>query len=143
MLYEGKVIDRRGSVEEKNTVSDNSELRRSSTSAPSTHLLCMPSSSGAKVNVIDAPGSDDFIGGTYSTFKVCESGVLVINAQQGFEVGTENVLRLAEQELPLVIAVNQLDSEKADWEAVRGFDQGGRGAEGGICAVPREPRPIV
>ncbi len=112
MLYEGKVIDRRGSVEEKNTVSDNSELeklnQRSIYASPLYAEFL-----GAKVNIIDAPGSDDFIGGTYSAFRVCESGLLLINAQQGVEVGTENVLRLAEsKQLPLVIAVNQLDPKR-------------------------------
>ncbi len=70
-----------------------------------------------KFNVIDAPGSDDFIGGAVSAFKVCENGILVINAQQGVEVGTDIFARYAEQyKLPLIVAVNQLDSEKADWE---------------------------
>ncbi len=119
MLYEGKVIDRRGTVEDKNTVSDNNELekinQRSIYAAPLYAEFL-----GAKINFIDAPGSDDFIGGAYSAIRVCESGVLVINAQQGVEVGTENFLRLAgDKKLPLVIAVNQLDSEKADWDTIQ------------------------
>lgn len=119
MLYEGKVIDRRGSVEDKNTVSDNNELEKiNQRSIYATPLYA--EFLGAKINFIDAPGSDDFIGGAYSAIKVCESGVLVINAQQGVEVGTENFLRLAgEKKLPLVIAVNQLDSEKADWDNIQ------------------------
>lgn len=119
MLYEGKVIDRRGTVEEKNTVSDNNELEKiNQRSIYATPLYA--EFLNAKVNIIDAPGSDDFIGGAYSAFSVCESGLLVINAQQGVEVGTENIIRLAtDKKLPLVIAVNQLDSEKADWESVQ------------------------
>jgi len=116
MLYEGKVIDRRGTIEDKNTVSDNDELEKlNQRSIYATPLYA--EYKGAKINFIDAPGADDFIGGAYSAFKVCESGVLVINAQQGVEVGTENFVRRAEEKkLPLVIAVNQLDSEKADWD---------------------------
>ena len=116
MLYEGKVIDRRGTVEDKNTVSDNDDLEKlNQRSIYATPLYA--EYKGAKINFIDAPGSDDFIGGAYSAFKVCESGILVINAQQGVEVGTENFVRRAEERsLPLVIAVNQLDSEKADWD---------------------------
>ncbi len=119
MLYEGKVIDRRGSVEDKNTVSDNSELEKlNQRSINATPLYA--EFLGAKINIIDAPGADDFIGGAHSAFKVCESGVLVINAQQGVEVGTDNFFRLAaSKNLPLVIAVNQLDTDKADWEAVQ------------------------
>ena len=119
MLYEGKVIDRRGSVEDKNTVSDYNELEKiNQRSIYATPLYA--EFLGAKVNIIDAPGADDFIGGAYSAFRVCESGVLVVNAQQGVEVGTENFIRLAsDKKLPLVVAVNQLDADKADWESVQ------------------------
>ena len=119
MLFEGKVIDRRGSVEDKNTLSDNDELEKiNQRSIYATPLYA--EFQGGKINFIDTPGSDDFIGGAYAAFKVCESGVLVVNAQQGVEVGTENFLRLADsKKLPLVVAVNQLDSEKADWDAIQ------------------------
>ena len=119
MLYEGKVIDRRGTVEDKNTLSDNDELEKlNQRSIYATPLYA--EFQGAKINFIDTPGADDFIGGAYSAFKVCESGVLVINAQQGVEVGTENFLRLADsKKLPLVVAINQLDSEKADWDNIQ------------------------
>ena len=119
MLYEGKVIDRRGTVEDRNTVSDNDELEKiNQRSIYATPLYA--EFLGAKINIIDAPGSDDFIGGAYAAMRVCESGVLVINAQQGVEVGTENIIRLATgKKLPMVIAVNQLDSEKADWEGIQ------------------------
>ena len=106
MLYEGKVIDRRGTVEDKNTVSDNDELEKlNQRSIYATPLYA--EFQGAKINFIDAPGSDDFIGGAYAAFRVCESGILVINAQQGVEVGTENFVRRAEENhLPMFIAVN-------------------------------------
>ncbi len=119
MLYEGKVIDRRGTVEDKNTVSDNEELEKlNQRSIYATPLYAEFLDS--KINFIDAPGADDFIGGAYSAFRVCESGILVINAQQGVEVGTEAFVRRAEElKLPLVIAVNQLDTEKADWDNIQ------------------------
>ena len=116
MLFEGKVIARRGTVEDKNTVSDNEEIEKiNQRSVFATPLYA--EFMNTKFNVIDAPGSDDFIGGAVSAFKVCENGILVINAQQGVEVGTDIFARYAEQyKLPLIVAVNQLDSEKADWE---------------------------
>ncbi len=119
MLYEGKVIDRRGSVEEKNTVSDYNELEKlNQRSINATPLYA--EYLGHKVNIIDAPGSDDFIGGAYAAFKVCEAGVLVVNAQQGVEVGTDSIVRLANKnKLPLIVAVNQLDSDKADWDNIQ------------------------
>ena len=70
-----------------------------------------------KFNIIDTPGADDFVGGAVSAFKVCDTGVLLINAQQGVEVGTEIFARYAEQYgIPLIVGVNQLDGEKASWE---------------------------
>ena len=116
MLFEGKVIDRRGSIEDKNTVSDYNELEKiNQRSIYATPLYA--EYKNVKFNLIDAPGSEDFIGGAYAGFKVCESGILVVNAQQGVEVGTEGALRrVEEKKLPLVIAVNQLDADKADWE---------------------------
>lgn len=116
MLFEGKVIDRRGSIEDKNTVSDFNELEKiNQRSIYATPLYA--EYKNVKFNLIDAPGSEDFIGGAYAGFKVCESGILVVNAQQGVEVGTEGALRrVEEKKLPLVIAVNQLDADKADWD---------------------------
>lgn len=116
MLYEGKVIDRRGSVEAKTTVSDNTEVeqlyQRSIYSTP-LYTEFMDN----KFNFVDTPGSDDFVGGMISAFKVCDTGVLLINAQQGVEVGTQIFARYADQyRKPMVIAINQLDSEKANWE---------------------------
>lgn len=116
MLFEGKVIDRRGTVEGKNTVSDNTEFEQTNQrSVYATPLYA--EFMDTKFNIIDTPGSDDFIGGAVSAFKVCENGILVVNAQQGVEVGTEIFGRYADQfHIPLIVAVNQLDGEKADWD---------------------------
>lgn len=116
MLYEGKVIARRGTVEDKNTVSDNADIEKlNQRSIFATPLYA--EFMNTKFNIIDAPGSDDFAGGAVSAFKVCENGILVVNAQQGVEVGTEIFARYANQyKVPMIVAVNQLDSEKTDWE---------------------------
>ena len=118
MLYEGKVIERRGTVEEKNTVSDNEEIEQiNQRSIFATPLFAEFMDN--KFNIIDTPGSDDFIGEAVSAFKVCETGILLINAQQGVEVGTEIFYRYAEQYgIPIILALNQLDSEKANWDSV-------------------------
>ena len=116
MLYEGKVIDRRGTVEAKNTVSDNAEIEQiNQRSIYATPLYA--EFMDTKFNIIDTPGADDFVGGAVSAFKVCDTGVLLINAQQGVEVGTQIFRRYArEYEIPLIIGVNQLDGDKANWE---------------------------
>ncbi len=116
MLYEGKVIDRRGSVEAKNTVSDNAEIEQ--INQRSVYATAMYAEfKEKKLNIIDAPGSDDFVGGAVSAFKVCDTAILVVNAQQGVEVGTETYERYAQKyKMPVILAVNQLDGEKANWE---------------------------
>ena len=69
MLYEGKVIDRRGTVESKNTVSDNTEIEQmNQRSIFSTPLYA--EFMDTKFNIIDTPGADDFVGGAVSAFKV-------------------------------------------------------------------------
>lgn len=114
-LFEGKVIDRRGSVEAKNTMSDNTEIEQIYQRSIYSTLL-YTEFKDTKFNIIDTPGSDDFVGGVYSAFSVCESGLVLVNASQGVEVGTEIFIRQAQKHnKPLVIAINQLDSEKADW----------------------------
>ena len=119
MLFEGKVIDRRGSVEGKNTMSDNTEYEQTNQKSINATPL-YAEFMGTKINFIDAPGSDDFSGGALSAFKVVESSVLVINAQQGVEVGTTIFSRYADQYgVPMIVAVNQLDHEKANWDLVR------------------------
>ncbi|MCL2133133.1 MAG: elongation factor G [Bacteroidales bacterium] len=116
MLFEGKVIDRRGTVEAKTTMSDNSEIEQLyQRSIYSTMLYA--EFMDHKLNVIDTPGSDDFIGGVISAFKVADTGLMVINAQRGVEVGTDIMARYAEKHnKPVIVAINQLDSEKASWE---------------------------
>ena len=116
MLYEGKVIDRRGTVEAKNTVSDNAEIEQiNQRSIYATPLYA--EFMDTKFNIIDTPGADDFVGGAVSAFKVCDTGVLLVNAQQGVEVGTQIFRRYArEYDIPIIVGVNQLDGDKANWE---------------------------
>ena len=119
MLFEGKVIDRRGTVEGKNTVSDNTEFEQ--TNQKSVYATPLYAEfMNTKFNIIDAPGSDDFCGGALAAFKVCESAILTVNSQQGVEVGTEIFARYADQYgKPMIVAVNQLDTEKANWDRTR------------------------
>lgn len=136
MLFEGKVIDRRGTVEGKNTVSDNTEFEQTNQkSVYSTPLYA--EYLNTKINFIDAPGSDDFSGGALAAFKVCESGVLVLNGQQGVEVGSEIFARYADQyKVPFMIAVNQLDHEKANWDLCRTSIQEAFGKKAVFVQVP-------
>lgn len=141
MLYEGKVIERRGTVEGKNTVSDNSEIEQiNQRSIYATPLYA--EFMDTKFNVIDTPGADDFVGGAVSAFKVCDTGVLLINAQQGVEVGTEIFARYAGQYgIPLIIGINQLDGEKASWENTLESMKEAFGKKPVIIQFPVNPGP--
>ena len=117
MMFEGKIIDRRGTIEAKNTISDNTEIEQIYQRSIYSTLL-YTEFLDTKFNIIDTPGADDFVGGVYSAFSVAENGILLVNATQGVEVGTEIFARHAvKHQKPLIIAVNQLDSEKQDWQA--------------------------
>ena len=116
IMFEGKVIDRRGTIEAKNTVSDNTEVeqifQRSIYSTPFYAEVF-----DHKFNFIDAAGADDFIEGAILGLNVCDSAIMVVNAGAGVEVGTEIHGRYVEQyKKPMLIAVNQLETEKANWE---------------------------
>ncbi len=116
LLYEGGVIKRRGTIEDKNTVSDYREIEiERQNSVFSTVLYA--EHAGKKVNIIDTPGFDDFVGEVIAALKVAETSVLVVNAQNGVEVGTEITWRYTTRyEKPVVFVVNQLEHEKANFE---------------------------
>lgn len=116
MAFEGKVIDRRGSIENENTLSDNTDLEHSNRRSIYSTIL-YTEFMNHKLNIIDAPSSDDFSGGLFAAFKVADVGLMLFNAQNGFEVGSEIQSRYAKTyNVPLVGVINQLDSEKANWE---------------------------
>ena len=116
MAYEGKVIDRRGSIENNNTLSDNTDIEHEyQRSIYATTLFT--EFMGRKLNIIDCPGSDDFCGNLFSAFKVGDVGVMLVNAQNGWEVGNVIQGRYARiLNKPLIAVVNQLDTEKASYE---------------------------
>ena len=116
MAFDGKVIDRRGSIETDSTLSDYTDIEHIyKRSIYSTILFA--EYNGYKLNIIDTPGSDDFCGNLFSAFKVADVGVMLINAQNGFEVGSEIQARYARtHEKPIIAVINQLDHEKASWE---------------------------
>jgi len=117
MAYEGKVIDRRGSIESENTLSDYTDVEHLYKRSIYSTIL-YTEYKGYKLNILDTPGADDFCGSVFSSFKVADVGVLLINAVNGFEVGTEIQARYARRhDKPVIVAINQLDHEKANWEA--------------------------
>ena len=118
MLYECGVIKRRGTVEAGNTVSDSFPVEKEyGYSVFSTVFYA--EFLGKKLNVIDCPGADDFVGNAITALNVTDTGVILINAQYGVEVGTQNIFRTTQNlKKPVIFALNQLDGEKADYENV-------------------------
>ena len=118
MLYECGVIKRRGNVEAGNTVCDYFPVEKEyGYSVFSTVLNA--EFLNKKLNVIDCPGSDDFVGNAITALNVSDTGVILIDCQYGVEVGTQNIFRTTENlHKPVIFALNQLDGEKADYDNV-------------------------
>ena len=118
MLFECGVIKRRGTIEAGNTVSDYFPVEKEyGYSVFST--VFNAEFNGKKLNVIDCPGADDFVGSTYTALGVCDTGVLVVDAEYGVEVGTQNTFRTtAKLRKPVLFCLNQIDGEKADYDNV-------------------------
>lgn len=117
MVYEAGIIHRRGTIENKNTVSDYHEIeheRGNSVFATAMHTEWRD----YKINIIDTPGFDDFMGEIVSSVRVADTCVMVINAQHGVEVGTELIWNYVDQfSKPIIFAINQIDHPKADFDA--------------------------
>ncbi|MBF8457846.1 elongation factor G [Kaistella sp. G5-32] len=116
MLYEGGAIKRRGSVQGQNTVSDNTDLEHEKGKTIFSHQMFVNWRNN-KLNIIDTPGFDDFVGEVISSLKVADTAIIVLNAANGVEVGTEIVWEYVEEyETPAIFVINQMDHPKADFE---------------------------
>ena len=118
MLYEAGIIKRRGTVEQKNTVSDYFPVEQEygySVFSTVFHVEW----NNKKLNIIDCPGSDDFVGGAITALNVTDQAVILINGQYGPEVGTQNAFRYTEKlQKPVIFLVNQLDREHCDFDVI-------------------------
>ncbi|HYF70230.1 MAG TPA: elongation factor G [Ohtaekwangia sp.] len=116
MLFEAGIIHRRGTLENKNTVSDYHEIeheRGNSVFATPLHTEWRD----YKINIIDTPGFDDFVGEMISAVRVADTCVMVINAQHGVEVGVKLIWNYIDSfEKPTLFAINQMDHPKADFD---------------------------
>ena len=118
LLFGSGIIKRRGTVEAKNTVSDYFPVEQEygySVFSTVFHVEW----NNKKLNIIDCPGSDAFVGGAITALNVTDQAVILINGQYGPEVGTQNVFRYTEKlKKPVIFLINQLDSEKCDFDNV-------------------------
>lgn len=118
MLFECGVIKRRGTVEAGTTVADYFPVEKEYGSSVFSTVF-YAEFNGKKLNVVDCPGADDFVGNAITALNVTDTGVIVINGQYGVEVGTQNIFRTATSlNKPVIFALNQLDGDKADYDNV-------------------------
>lgn len=116
MAFNGGVITRRGSVDDKNTISDYRDIEIDRKNSVSTSLL-YSEFGGKKINILDVPGFADFQGELVAAYNATETAVVVVNSQNGMEVGTEIAYRYSQKTgMPLIFAVNQLEAEKANFD---------------------------
>ncbi|MEZ5042625.1 MAG: elongation factor G [Saprospiraceae bacterium] len=117
MIFEAKEISRRGTVEDGNTVSDYTNIEKERGNSIFSTLV-HANWKNSKINILDTPGFDDFIGEIVSALKVADTGVMLLNAKSGVEVGTELLWEYIENyKTPALFVINQLDHEKANYEA--------------------------
>ncbi|HIZ05445.1 MAG TPA: elongation factor G [Candidatus Phocaeicola gallistercoris] len=118
LLYESGIIKRRGRITAKNTVSDYFPVEQEygySVFSTVYHVEW----NGKKLNIIDCPGSDDFVGAAITALNVTDTAILLLNGQYGPEVGTQNHFRYTEKlGKPVIFLVNQLDNEKCDYDHI-------------------------
>jgi elongation factor G len=116
MLFEAGEIHRRGRVPEGNTVSDYTDIEREKQHSLVSTLLHV-NWKDSKINIIDTPGLDDFSGEVVSSLKVAATAVILLNAQNGVEVGTELIWEYVDEfEAPALFVINHLDHDKADFD---------------------------
>ena len=118
MLFEAGIIKRRGTVEAKNTVSDYFPVEQEYGYSVFPTVFHVEWNI-KKLNFIDCPGSEDFVGGAITALNVCDQAVIMVNGQYGPEVGTMNSFRVTEKiGKPVIFLINQLDRDNCDFESV-------------------------
>lgn len=116
MLYEAGLITRRGTIADRNTTGDYHELEQERGNSIFSKLL-HTKWRGYKINVVDTPGYDDFVGEVISALRVADTGVMLLNAVMGVEVGTDIIWDYTEKfKTPMIFAVNKLDDDNADFD---------------------------
>ena len=116
MLFEAKAITRRGTVTDGTTASDYTNIEQERGNSLFSTLL-HAKWKNSKINIIDTPGSDDFVGEVIASMKVADTAVMMLNACSGVEVGTEILWEYVSRfNTPALFVVNHLDNDKANFD---------------------------
>lgn len=141
MLYEAGLLSRKGSIEDRNTVSDYHELEQERGNSIFSSLL-HTTWKGYKINIIDTPGYDDFVGEVISALRVADTGVMVLNGAIGVEVSTDMIWDYTEKfRTPMVFAINKMDHEQADFTKTLAEAQAHFGSNVVAVQYPVNPGP--
>lgn len=117
MLFEAKEVKRIGTVDGKSTTSDHTNIEQEKGNSIFSTLMHAKWRNN-KINILDTPGSDDFVGEVISSLKVADTGLMLLNAANGVEVGTELLWEYVQTfKTPLMFVVNQCDHEKSDFDS--------------------------
>jgi elongation factor G len=116
MLYEAGLINRKGSIQQQNTVGDYHQLEQERGNSIFSKLM-HTKWRGYKINILDTPGFDDFVGEVLSVLRVADTGVMILNAAMGVEVGTDTIWEYTEKfKTPMIFAVNKIDDDHSDFD---------------------------
>lgn len=141
MLFEAGATTRRGSVEDNNTVSDYHDLEHSRGNSIFSTLMHIKWKDN-KINIIDTPGYDDFVGEVISSLRVGDTGVIVLNGQNGVEVGTELIWEyVTEFKTPTIFVINHVDSDKVDYDGTLEQAKSRFGSNVTLVQYPYNPGP--
>ncbi len=111
-------ISRIGSVEAGNTVSDFNDEEKERQITINTSFI-FTERDGMKLNILDTPGFADFLAEVKGALTVVEAAIVIMKADAGLEVGTEQVWRYAKEAgVSRILLVNKLDKEHTDFDAI-------------------------
>src|ERR1044072_7644646 len=138
MLFEAGIINRRGSIAERSTTGDYHELEQDRGNSIFSKLL-HTKWRGFKINILDTPGYDDFVGEVISALRVADTGVMLLNAAMGVEVGTDVIWEYTERfKTPMIFAVNKLDDDSADFDKTAQQAKDHFGSKVTVVQYPRQ-----
>jgi elongation factor G len=138
MLYEAGLITRKGNIAERNTTGDYHELEQERGNSIFSKLM-HTRWRGYKINIIDTPGFSDFAGEVISALRVADTGVMLLNAVAGVEVGTDIIWEYTEKfKTPMIFAVNKLDDDNADFDKTVSEAKNHFGSKVVVVQYPRQ-----
>jgi elongation factor G len=138
MLFEAGLITRKGNIAERNTTGDYHELEQERGNSIFSKLM-HTKWRGYKINIIDTPGFSDFVGEVISALRVADTGVMLLNATAGVEVGTDIIWEYTEKfKTPMIFAVNKLDDDNADFDKTVAEAKNHFGSKVVVVQYPRQ-----